>query len=61
MILIIFCWKYENIFASYISYKTLTGAKPLCIRFDKVDGVYDRTRDLLIYPEKYDDIYNRVR
>ena len=62
MILIIFYWKYENIFVSYILYKTLTGARPLCIRFDKVDGGYDGTRDLVLFdPEKYDDIYNRVR
>ena len=57
-----FYWKYKNIFVSYISYKTLTSGKWLCIRFDKVDGVYDGTRDLVLFdPEKYDDIYNRVR
>ena len=30
--------KYENIFIYDISYKTSTGAKPLRIRFDKIDG-----------------------
>ena len=40
-------------------------AKPLCIRFDKIDGfirVYDRTRYLVLFgSEKYDSMYNRVR
>ena len=40
-------------------------AKPLCIRFDKIDGfirVYDRTRYLVLFgSEKYDSIYNRIR
>ena len=48
-----------------ISYKTLTGAKPLRIRFDKIDGfigIYDGTRYLvLLDPEKYEAIYNRIR
>ena len=38
---------YENILVYDISYKTLIDAKPLCIRFDKVDGlirVCDGTR-----------------
>ena len=30
--------KYENILIYDISYKTSTGAKPLRIRFDKIDG-----------------------
>ena len=37
---------YKNIQIYDISYKTLTGAKPYCIRIDKVDGfirVYDGT------------------
>ena len=29
---------YENISVYTISYKTPTGPKPLCIRFDKIDG-----------------------
>ena len=43
----------------------MIGAKPLCIRFDKIDGfirVYDRTRYLALFgTEKYDSIYNRIR
>ena len=38
---------YENILVYNISYKTLIGAKPLCIRLDKLEGfnrAYDRTR-----------------
>ena len=41
---------YEYILTYDISCKTLIGAKPLRIRFDKVDGfirVYDRTRYLV--------------
>ena len=55
---------YENILTFQISYKALIGAKPLHIRFDKVDGlirVYDGTRHLVLFgPEKYDAIYNRI-
>ena len=48
---------YENILVYVISYKTLIGAKPLRIRFDKVEGfirVYDGNR--YFSPEKYDTI-----
>ena len=49
---------YENISVYYISYKTLIGAKPLRIRFDKVDGfirIYDGTRYLVLFgPERCD-------
>ena len=41
----------ENILIQDIYYKTLTGAKPLRISFDKVDGfirVYDGTRYLVL-------------
>ena len=37
----------ESILVYNISYKTLTDAKSICIRFDKVDGfirTYDGTR-----------------
>ena len=48
-----------------ISCKTLIGGKPLHIRVDKIDGfirVYKGTRYLLlVVPEKYDAIYNRIR
>ena len=40
-------------------------AKPLRIRFDKVDGfikIYDETRYLVLFgPERYDTIYNKIR
>ena len=48
-----------------ISYKTLIVAKPLPIRFSKIDGfirIYDGTRYLLSCgSEKYDAIYNRIK
>ena len=48
-----------------ITYKTLTGAKPLRIRFNKVKGfirVYDGTRYLVLFgPEKYDAICNSIK
>ena len=41
------------------------GAKPLRIRFDKIDGfikIYDGTRQLVLFsPERYDPIYDRIR
>ena len=43
---------YENILVYDILYKTLIGAKPLHIMFDKVDGfirVYDGPRYLVSY------------
>ena len=54
---------YENIFVYIISYKTLIDAKPLRIRFDKINGfirVYDETRYLL-RAGKLDSIYNKIR
>ena len=55
---------YENILVSDISYKTLTGVKPLRIRLDKVDGfiiVFDWTRYLVsLGPEKYYTLYNKI-
>ena len=54
----------ENILIYNISYKTLMGAKPLRIRFDKINGfirVYDGTRYLVLFGgEKYNFIYNRM-
>ena len=62
---LIFEKSYENILVYNISYKTLIGAKPLCIRFDKLYGfirVYDGRRYLVLFgPEKYDAISNRIR
>ena len=47
-----------------ISYTNLI-AKPLRIRFDKIDGfirIYDGTRYLVLFgSEKYDSFYNRIR
>ena len=37
--LIIFDWSYENIFVYNILYEKIMNAKPLLIRFDKVDGI----------------------
>ena len=56
---------YRNILICDISYKTLIGAKPLRIKFDKVDRlirVYDGTWYLvLLGGEKYGFIYNMIR
>ena len=56
---------YEHILVYNNSYKTLIDAKPLCIKFEKIDGfirVYDGTRYLVLFgSEKYDFIYNRIR
>ena len=56
---------HENILIYDISYNTLTGSKPLGIRFDKIDGfvrIYDGTTYLTFFgSEKYDAIYNRIR
>ena len=55
----------ENILVYSISCKTLSGANPLRIRFNKVDAfirVCDGTRYLVLFGrEKYDVIYNRIR
>ena len=49
----------------FMTYKTLIGAKPLPIRFDKLERlirVSDRTRYLVVFvPEKNNAIYNRIR
>ena len=48
-----------------VSYKTLTGAKPLRLRFKKVDGfirIYDRIKYLVLFGlKKYDASYDRIR
>ena len=55
----------ENVLVYDISHKTLIGAKPLRIRFRKVNGpirVYNGTRYLVLFgDEKYHFIYNRIR
>ena len=56
---------HENTLIYDISYKTLIDPKPLCIRFDKIDGftkIFDGTRYLILFgSEKYEAIYNRIR
>ena len=56
---------YENILVYDILYKKLIGAKPFCVRFDKINEfirVYDGSRYLLLFePAKYDAIYDRIR
>ena len=48
-----------------ILYKILIDSKPLCTRFDKIDGyirVYDGARYLVLFgSEKHDLIYKRIR
>ena len=56
---------YGNVWIYEILSKTLIDAKPVHIRFNKVDGfiiVYNENRHLLLFiPEKYNIIYNRIR
>ena len=56
---------YKNILIYDISYKTLMGAKPLRIRFNKLEGfikIYDETRYFVLFGlEKYDAIYDKIR
>ena len=56
---------YKNFLIYSISNKTLVGAKPLCIWFNKVDRfirVYDGSRYLVLFGlEKYDVIYYRIK
>ena len=46
-------------------HKTFMGAKPLHIRFEKVDGfikIYNETRYLVLFgPERHNAIYDRIR
>ena len=57
--------KYENILIYDISYKTSTGAKPLRMRFDKIDGfikIHDKIRYLVIFDYSYcDTIFNQIK
>ena len=56
---------YENVLIYDISYKILIGAKPLRIRFNKINGfikVYDGIRHQVLFgPRWYDAIYNMIR
>ena len=55
---------YKNILVHNILYKILTDSKPLCIRFDKIDGfirVYDWKRCLVLFgSKKYDSIKDMI-
>ena len=55
---------YDNISIYDISYKTLMGAKPLRIRFHKIDGlikIYDVIRYLVLFgPERCSTIYDMI-
>ena len=56
---------YKNVLIYNILYKTLIGAKPLRIRFDKVNGfirIYDGTRHSVLFgSERIDAIYGMIR
>ena len=63
---ILLCEKsYENILVYRISHKTLIGAKPLHISFNKIHrfiSVYDGIINLVLFgAEQYDFIYNEIR
>ena len=55
--------KCENILIYNISYKTSTGAKPLCIRLDEIDGfikIHDGIRYLVLF-DCSDEICDRIK
>ena len=57
--------KYENILIYHILDKTSTGAKPLRIRFDKIDGfiqIHDKVRYLVLFDFSYcDEICDKIK
>ena len=56
--------KNENILIYDISYKTSTGAKPLRIRYDKIDGfikIHNKIRFLVLFDEWCDKICDRIK
>ena len=57
--------KYQNILIYDISYKTSTGAKPLGIRFDKIDGfikIHGRITYLVLFDYSYcDEICDKIK
>ena len=57
--LIIFDWSYENIFVYNILYKKIMNAKPLLIRFDKVDGIIKTYHGIwyLELPNFYNEVF----
>ena len=56
---------YKNILIYDISYKTSTGAKPLCIRFSKIDGfikIHDKIRYLVLFDcGWFDKLCDRIK
>ena len=57
--------KYENILVYDISYKTSTGAKPLRIRYDEIDGfinIHNGIRYLVLFEcGCFDKICGRIK
>ena len=57
--------QYENTLIYDISYKTSTGAKPLRITFDKIDGfikIHDKIRYLVLFDYSYcDKICDKIK
>ena len=55
---------YENVLINLVSYKTLIGAKPIRIMFDKVNGFikdFNETKCFVLFrTEKYNASFNRV-
>ena len=56
---------FENILVDDISYKTSAGAKPLRIRFNKIDGfikIHDKIRHLVLFDySDCDKICDKIR
>ena len=57
---------YENISVYNISYKTPTGRKPLCIRFDKIDGfiiaLNDKIKHLVLFDYRLlDKMFDKIK
>ena len=56
--------KNKNVLIYDISYKTSTGAKPLRIRYDKIDGfikIHNRIRYLVLFDEWCDKVCDRIK
>ena len=56
--------KNENILIYEISYKTSTGAKPVRIRYDKIDRfikIHNKIRSLVLFDEWCDKICDRIK
>ena len=53
----------ENILIHEISYKSSTDAKPLLIRYDKIDGfikIHNKIRYLVLF-DWFDKVYDRIK